>query len=193
MKRSMILIFSVITLAVGFAFLVGNSNAFRSTAQTLTIPDTVALGKDAKLGPITFNHADHVTKNYNLAGDGPIQCTECHHTAQPTSEVTKHALWKTSWPSGRTTSLTKELFTKDAATAGAAPCRSCHVKTGETPKLLPKLPEVTLPAAETPTVVTNMVAFHRRCTACHMEVQKLRPTAKGPTASQCMLCHKKTA
>ena len=167
MKRSIILVFSVVTLAIGFAFLLGRSNAFQSAAQTLTIPDTVTLGKDAKLGAVTFNHADHITKNYNSAGDGPIACTECHHTAQPSADVAKHALWKTSWPADRTTSLTKDLFTKDPAGSGAAPCRSCHVKTGETPKLLPKLPEVTLAGATTPTVVNNMVAFHRRCTACH--------------------------
>jgi hypothetical protein len=196
MKRFVLLILCVAMVAVAGVYFTGNFGAFQSSAQekqTLTIPDVVTLAKDAKMGAVTFNHADHITKNYNLAGDGPLACTQCHHTAQPKSEVIKNPLWKTSWPADRTTSLTKDLFTKDPAAAGAAACRSCHVKTGETPKLLPKIPEVVIPPATTPTVITNMVAFHRRCAGCHTEVVKLRPTTKGPTTTQCMMCHKKAA
>jgi hypothetical protein len=196
MKRVFLLVFCVAILGLGSVYFLGDSAFFRSSAQvsqTITNPEVITLGKDAKLGAVTFNHKDHQTKNYNLAGTGPITCVECHHTAQPAAEAAKHALWKTSWPADRTTTLTSELFAKDPTLAGAAPCRSCHVKTGETPKLLPKIPEIKLETSTTPTIVTNMLAFHRRCAGCHTEVQKLRPTAKGPTASQCMMCHKKAA
>lgn len=193
MRRSILLVFGVAVLAIGSLFAIDNMGLLQSQAQTLTIPDVVTLGKEAKLGAITFNHADHFTKNYNVAGDGPIACTECHHTAQPKAEVAKHALWKTALPADRTTSLTKELFTKDPAASGAVACRSCHVKTGETPKLLPKIPEITLTGSTTPTAVTNMQAFHRKCAGCHTEVVKLRPTVKAPTTAQCTMCHKKAA
>lgn len=193
MRRSIFLVFGVATLAIGALFVIDNLGLLQSKAQTLTIPDVVTLGKEVKLGPVTFNHADHTTKNYNVAGDGPIACTECHHTAQPTAEVTKNALWKTSWPADRTTSLTKEVFTKDPAASGAVSCRGCHARTGETPKLLPKIPEITLTGSKTPTAINNMQAFHRRCIDCHKEVVKLRPTTKGPTTAQCTMCHKKAA
>jgi hypothetical protein len=167
--------------------------AAASPTEAVKIPDVVVLGKDAKLGTVTFHHADHFTKNYDLAGTGPITCVQCHHTAQPAADVAKNPLWKTSWPADRTTVLTADLYTKDALAAGAPPCRSCHVKTGEVPKLSPKIPEITLPGSTTPTVVTNMLAFHRRCAGCHTEVVKLRPTVKPPTTMQCTICHKKAA
>lgn len=193
MKRSIILITCVAALGLGVLAIMDSSSYFQSSAQTtqtLTIPDVVKL-ENAKLGPVTFNHADHFTKNYNKAGDGPITCVECHHTAQPAADVAKNPLWKTSFPAGRTTTLTKDLFTKDPAAAGAASCRSCHARTGETPKLLPKIPEIK--NGDSMMSVTNMQAFHRRCAGCHTEVLKLRPTAKAPTTTQCVMCHKKAA
>lgn len=193
MRRSFLLVVGVMAIGIGALSAIGNMSYFQGRAQTKDIPASVTLAEKATLGQVVFNHADHTTKNYNQAGDGPIACTECHHTAQPQAEVAKHALWKTSYPADRTTTLTKDLYAKDAAAAGAVGCRNCHVKAGETPKLLPKLPEVTLAGAATPTVVTNMVAFHRRCTACHTEIKKLKPDSKGPGAAQCTLCHKKAA
>lgn len=194
MKRAILLIGCVAALGFGFNHYLSDSFQGRAQEkQVTTIPDVIVLGKDAKLGSITFNHADHFTKNYNLDGSGPIKCVQCHHTAQPAADVAKNPLWKTSWPADRTTTLTAELFTKDPALAGAAPCRSCHVKTGETPKLLPKIPEIKLEGNAAPTVITNMQAFHRRCAGCHTEVVKLRPTVKPPTTMQCTSCHKKPA
>jgi hypothetical protein len=191
MRRSIFLVFGVAVLGIAVLFVIDNMGLLQSQAQTITMPDVVKF--EAKNGTVTFNHTDHTTKNYNLAGDGPIACTECHHTAQPKAEVEKHALWKTSWPADRTTSLTKDLFTKDPAGSGAVACRSCHAKTGETPKLLPKIPEITPTGSTSPLAINNMNAFHRRCAGCHSEVVKLRPTAKGPTQVQCLLCHKKAA
>ncbi len=193
MKRSVILVFGAAVLGIGVLFAIDSSSYFQSRAQTKEMPTTVTLAEKATLGQVTFNHADHTTKNYNVAGDGPIACTECHHTAQPQAEVVKHALWKTSYPADRTTTLTKDLYTKDPAASGAVGCRNCHVKAGETPKLLPKLPEITLPGATSPTAVTNLLAFHRRCTGCHTEIKKLKPDSKGPGAAQCTMCHKKAA
>lgn len=193
MKRSIILIICVTVFGMAALSIFDSSSVFQSSAQTTqttTIPDVIKLD-NAKLGPVTFNHADHFTKNYNKAGDGPIACVECHHTAQPAAEVAKNPLWKTAFPADRTTTLTKELFTKDPAAANAASCRGCHARTGETPKLLPKIPEIKI--GDATVNVNNMQAFHRKCAACHTEVMKLRPTAKAPTATQCALCHKKAA
>ena len=196
MKRAILLIVGITILGLGSAYFFRDSAVFRGRAQekqVTTIPDVITLGKDAKLGTITFNHGNHITKNYNLDGSGPVKCIECHHTAQPSSEVAKHPPMKTSWPADRTTTLTAELFTKDPAAAGVAACRSCHARTGEVPKLLPKIPEIKLEASTTLVTVNNQQAFHRTCAVCHTEVVKLRPAAKPPTTNQCMNCHKKTA
>lgn len=196
MKRTILLIFCVAALGLGFDQYFGDSAVFHGWAQekqVTTIPDVIILGKDAKLGTVTFNHTDHNSKNRNVDGTAPIACIECHHTAQPVSALAKHPPLKTSWPADRTTTLTAELYAKDPVAAGVAACRSCHARTGETPKLLPKIPEVKLETSTTMLTVNNMQAFHRTCIACHTEVVKLRPTVKAPTTNQCTTCHKKAA
>lgn len=195
MRRKILLVVCLAVLGLGTYFF-GDANSFRGSAQekqVTTIPEIIVLGKDAKLGSVTFNHGDHISKNHTVDGTGQIKCIECHHVAQPASEAAKHPPLKTSWPADRTTTLTAELFTKDPAAAGVVGCRSCHARTGEVPKLLPKIPEVRLETSTTLLTVNNMQAFHRTCAACHTEVVKTRPAAKAPTTNQCTSCHKKTA
>jgi len=194
MKRSVLMVFLVAILGLALEHYFGDSILRQGRAQEKqTIPDVIVLGKDAKLGTVTFKHKEHNSSNRNIDGTSPIACVECHHTAQPASELAKHPPLKTAWPADRTTTLTADLFAKDPATAGVAACRSCHARTGETPKLLPKIPEVKLETSTTLLVVNNMQAFHRACTACHTEVVKLRKDVKAPTTNQCTSCHKKTA
>ena len=91
---------------------VGTANA---QAQTQTIPEVIVLGKDSKLGQVTFSHVKHNGGTYSIDGTGPIGCVECHHTAQPAAELAKHPPLKTAWPADRTTTLTADLFNKGAA------------------------------------------------------------------------------
>jgi len=161
-------------------------------AQTATtIPDVIVLGKDAKLGQVTFNHVSHNGGKYSIDGSGPIACLECHHTAQPASELQKHPPLKTAWPADRTTTLTADLFSKGAAAAGVAACRSCHARVGETPKLMPAIPEIKHESSTAIIQLTNQQAFHRNCAGCHTEAKKATPALKAPTTTQCTTCHKK--
>ena len=194
MKRVMLYgICITFALAVA-AFRSSNIESFIAHAQTATkIPEVIILGKDAKLGQITFNHVSHNGGKYSIDGTGPIACVECHHTAQPSSELQKRPPLKTSWPADRTTTLTAELFSKDPAAAGVAACRNCHARAGEVPKLLPAIPEIKHESSTAAITLTNMQAFHRNCAGCHTEVKKTQPAMKGPTTTQCTMCHKKAA
>jgi hypothetical protein len=163
-------------------------------AQTVDkIPDVIILGKDAKLGQVTFNHVSHNGGKYSIDGTGPIGCVECHHTARPAADIQKHPPLKTAWPADRTTTLTADLFSKGAAAAGVAACRSCHARAGETPKLMSAIPELKHEGSTAMISLTNQQALHRNCAGCHTEVKKTTPTSKGPTAMQCTICHKRAA
>ncbi len=155
------------------------------------MPDVVKLAKDSKLGPVTFSHTNHTTKNYNLEGTGPVACIQCHHTAQPAAEAAKHPPLKTAWPADRTTTLTADLFQKDPKAAGVAACSNCHVKQGETPKLISANPQVQPEGSATPLTITAQLAFHRNCAGCHDAVLKQRPTASAPSQQKCAACHRK--
>lgn len=156
-------------------------------------PDVITLGADAKLGPVKFNHLEHITKNHSPDGTKQIACVECHHTAQPAAEAVKHPPHKTVWPADRTTTLTAELAEKDPNALGAA-CHDCHTKTDAKPKLLDALPQIKTEAGEM-LVLNNQQAFHRSCGGCHDEVVKARPNLSPapPTSKKCTGCHKKTA
>ncbi len=196
MRNISLLFGAVLLLAGGIALSVGDGSGSRTYAQQTDdpkMPDVVILGKDAKLGQVTFNHVKHNGGTYTLDQNKTIACISCHHTAQPNSEVVKHPPLKTSWPADRTTTLTVELFAKDPKGAGVAACRDCHARTETKPKLLDKIPDVKLEGGTALLSVTNMQAFHRTCAACHAEVKKTKPDSKGPIQSQCMMCHKKTA
>jgi cytochrome c553 len=189
---------SLISFALFTGLIIGSLDSkFFATTSTanaedgMKMPDVVKLAKDNKLGPVTFSHTNHTTKNYNLEGKGPVACIECHHTAQPAEEVAKHPPLKTAYPADRKTTLTVELFKQDPKAAGAVACSNCHVKQGETPKLLPAIPQIQPEGSTAPLTMTNQMAFHRNCAGCHEAVLKSRPDAKAPSQQKCMLCHKK--
>jgi hypothetical protein len=186
--------------AICLAFLiVAASYSFKSNADQapfvsqdeVKMPETIVLGKDSKIGSVTFSHVKHNGGSYSIDGTGAIACIECHHAAQPASELAKHPPLKTAWPSDRTTSLTAELFAKDPKGAGVAACRDCHARAGEKPKLIPAIPEVKHESSTALISLTNQQALHRSCAGCHTEVAKTKKPMKGPTNMQCALCHKK--
>lgn len=160
--------------------------------EAKTMPEVITLGKDAKLGQVAFSHALHNNGTYTVGGN-PIACVTCHHTAQPAADAAKNPLHKTVWPADRTTTLTLDLFKKDAAAAGVAACRDCHARTGEKPKLLSAIPQIKSETSGDMLAINNQQAFHRTCTGCHAEVKKAKPDSKAPTAAQCTMCHKKAA
>jgi len=162
-----------------------------SPQEAPKMPDVIVLAKENKLGPVTFHHADHTTKPYNVAGTGPIACVECHHTAQPASEAAKNPLLKTAWPADRTTTLTAELFAKDPNAVGPVACRECHARAGTTPTLMPAIPTLKVEGSDTTLTLTNQLAFHRNCATCHAEVAKARPDTKAPGPQKCTRCHMK--
>ena len=158
-------------------------------------PETIILGKEAKLGQITFHHLDHITKNRSVDGTKPIACVECHHTAQPASEAAKCPPLKTVWPADRTTTLTAELLEKDPHAPAVNICTDCHARADTKPKLLPEIPQLKFEGSAEPTILTNQQAFHRRCDSCHDAVVKARPdlAPPPPTSKKCVACHKKSA
>jgi len=164
-----------------------------STLEGKKPPEVFILGAESKLGQIKFNHLDHITKNRNLEGTAPMACIECHHTAQPASEVAKHPPLKTSWPSDRTTTLTADLLEKGSPGSEVVICRDCHSRTDTKPKLLPELPQIKLEEGTALVTLNNQQAFHRNCGGCHDEIVKNRKDVNPPTSKKCVVCHKKTA
>jgi cytochrome c553 len=164
----------------------------QAAATPLKMPTTLTLGTEAKLGAVTFNHAEHAaTGKRNIAGTGPIACVECHHTAQPAEEVAKTPPLKTAWPADRKTTLTAELVEKDPAAVGIIACRNCHARAGMKPAVWPEIPTIKHESSAATLTLTNQLAFHRNCASCHDEVVKQRPDAKAPRTMQCTACHKK--
>jgi cytochrome c553 len=191
------------------SFVVGSRNIFRfALALTLLviasslvinktnsqgkIPDTIVLGKDAKLGQVTFNHAKHATENRSADLSKPIACVDCHHTAQPAAEAAKVPMHKTAYPADRTTTLTMDLAASDPKAVGAV-CRDCHARTGEKPKLIPEIPSVKYAGSSDATVMNNQQAFHHKCGDCHDAVAKVKADTTAPTSKKCTACHKKAA
>jgi cytochrome c553 len=193
MKRFTMLIVATVAvaIAVSSALLLPG---FDAAAQNAKKPqDTFTLAQQAKLGPVAFSHLDHTTKNRNVEGTGLIACVECHHTAQPASEVAKHPPHKTAWPADRTTTLTADLLEKDPSAPAVNVCTDCHARAGTKPKLLPEIPTITVAGAAQPVTLDNQQAFHRNCGGCHDEVAKTGRASTGPTSKKCMACHKKAA
>lgn len=194
MKKKMLYVLA--SAFAGLLFLFLNTDFSDTQAQTQDapkMPEVIVLGKDAKLGQVTFNHVKHNGGTYTIDQAGPIQCISCHHTARPASEIAKTPPLKTAWPADRTTTLTAELFAKDPKGAGVAACRDCHARAGMTPKLLPAIPEIKHEGSAALITMTNQQAFHRTCAGCHTEAKKTRPELKAPATTQCTLCHKKAA
>ncbi|HSE15518.1 MAG TPA: cytochrome c3 family protein [Pyrinomonadaceae bacterium] len=188
-------VFTILTLALisAILFLSGwNSSVHVSAQEGKKQPDVLMLGQQAKLGAIKFSHTDHVTKNRSVDGTKPVACVECHHTAQPAAEAAKHPPHKTAWPADRTTTLTADLFEKDASAPPVNVCHECHARAEEKPKLLPAIPTIKVEGSAEPVVLNSQQAFHRNCGGCHDEVAKARETT-APTSKKCVACHKKTA
>jgi cytochrome c553 len=158
-------------------------------------PETIILAKEAKLGPVTFSHINHITKNRSVDGTKPLACVECHHTAQPASEALKQPPHKTVWPADRTTTLTADLLEKDPNAPAVNICTDCHARAETKPKLLPEIPQLKFEGSAEPTVLNNQQAFHRNCGGCHDAVVKARPdlAPPPPTTKKCVACHKKGA
>ncbi len=187
---------TALVLTAGFIFLMSDFAGTRSSAQKAEdpkMPEVVTLGKDAKLGQVTFDHAKHNNGTYAVVQGTPIACATCHHTARSAADIAKTPSMKTVWPTDRTTTLTAELFGKDPKGAGVAACRDCHARTGEKPKLIAAIPEIKPEGSTAAVSMTNQQAFHRTCAGCHTEVKKTVTASKGPTTTQCMMCHKKAA
>jgi hypothetical protein len=116
MKLTMVLMAALLLVGavLGSTALNAVGNAGAALAQSgqgeRKTPDVIQLANESKLGIVSFSHANHVTKNYNVAGTGPVACVECHHTAQPASEVAKTPPLQTAWPKDRTVTLTAETF-----------------------------------------------------------------------------------
>lgn len=192
--RTILLGFSVLALLIlGSATPVTRSTAQDSAAAGRKPQDVYTLGAEAKLGVVTFSHVNHVTKNRNLAGNAPIACVECHHTAQPASEVAKHPPLKTAWPADRTSTLTADLFEKDPKAPEMVVCRDCHSRTDTKPKLLAELPQIKQEEGTALITLNNQNAYHRNCAGCHDEIVKTRTDVTPPTSKKCMACHKKAA
>lgn len=158
-------------------------------------PDTITLAKEAKLGQVTFSHINHITKNRSADGTKPIDCVECHHTAQPASEAAKHPPHKTAWPADRTTTLTADLLEKDPNAPAVNICTDCHARADTKPKLLPEIPQLKFEGNAEPTILTNQQAYHRNCGGCHDAAVKARAdlAPPPPTSKKCVACHKKSA
>ena len=196
MRNIFLVLFAALLFAAAIEFSVGDGLGSRTYAQKAddpVMPEVVILGKDAKLGQVTFNHVKHNGGTYSITPGTAIACISCHHTARPAAEIAKFPPLKTSWPADRTTILTAELFAKDPKGAGVASCRDCHARADQKPKLLDKIPEIKHESSTALMTMTNMQAFHRTCAGCHGEVRKTLPLSKGPIQTQCMMCHKKTA
>jgi len=192
--RTILIGFSVLALLIlGSATPVSRSIAQDSPAAGRKPQDVYTLGAEAKLGVVTFSHINHVTKNRNLAGNAPIACVECHHTAQPASEVAKHPPLKTAWPADRTSTLTADLFEKDPKAPEVVVCRDCHSRTDTKPKLLAELPQIKQDEGTALITLNNQQAYHRNCAGCHDEIVKTRTDVTPPTSKKCVACHKKAA
>jgi cytochrome c553 len=152
-------------------------------------PDVVKLAPEHKLGPVTFNHTNHTTKNYNIEGKGPVTCVECHHTEQPAADIAKRPSLKTAHPADRTTTLTADLFAKTPDAPAVTACRDCHARAGAKPKLLPEVPQIKHEGSTATITLTNQQAYHRNCGGCHDEAAKQRPGIKAPTTIKCVACH----
>src|SRR6185436_2917935 len=145
-------IFALAILSIAAVSYTSGITTGKSNEDGKKPPEVITLGIDAKLGTIKFNHLDHITKNRSADGTKQIACVECHHTAQPAAEAAKHPPHKTAWPADRTTTLTADLFEKDASAPPVTMCHDCHARADEKPKLLPAIPTIKLEGAAEPVV-----------------------------------------
>lgn len=191
MKRKALITFVVLAAGLGMTISTAIQRSLAQDDNGRVPPEVVVLGEKAKLGKITFHHSDHISKNYNLEGTGPIACIKCHHVEQPATAVADDPVHKTVYPADRTATLTAESI-KDPKTPAVTKCHQCHIRKGEEPKLLTEVPTITDEKKGKTVKLDNRNAFHRRCTTCHNEVSKARPEVKAPKSMKCFACHKKS-
>ena len=189
------LAFTLTTLLI-FLWLISGSSASTFTSerpsQELKKPqDIYVFAQESKMGKVTFKHVDHITKNRNLDATGPVACIECHHTAQPASELVKLPPLKTAFPPDRTTTLTADLLAKDPNALGGVTCHKCHARASMKPESWPEIPQMKHEESTAIIVLTNQMAFHRNCAGCHDEVVRHRKDVNPPTSMKCGGCHKK--
>ena len=187
-SRSLILftVFVSVLLFDGIASVAQRTKTPAPEKQPI-IPELILLARKSKIGPVTFNHVKHNGGEYTAAG--PIQCIQCHHTAQPAADLASIPPHRTVWPADRTTTLTAELFADDPKKAGVAACRDCHARSGLKPKLLDAIPVIKDPETETETLIDNKTAFHSACDVCHFEIGFRSNSTKAPRATNCASCH----
>lgn len=182
-----------IALFVLFAVLgLTHRSNFQVTAQqddkACVPPEIIVLGETAKLGKVTFNHGNHMSKNFNVEGTAPIDCIVCHHVEQPMTEALK---LKTVFPADRTTTLTLDSL-KEPNAPGVTNCRTCHIPKDGKPTILTEIPQIKVEKSKSILLLTNQNAFHMNCAGCHDQVAKARKNVIAPTTMKCMACHKKS-
>jgi cytochrome c553 len=153
MKKLFILL--LVLGCVGVVLASRNRTLTRPQAKESKVqPKEVVLSKDSqsdKYGEVPFNHENHSTKNYNVAGTAPLTCVECHHTDQPAADLK---------PPLKTSERNVVLTTAALQPADAKPvksCRACHLQAGDDSA---PMPVVQYPDKPAPTKLTNEVAYH---------------------------------
>ena len=164
--------------------------------SSATQPDKpIILSKDSgdpkwgeMLNPAAlFDHTKHNTDVvHSLDGKTVTACVECHHTAQPSAPTGQEYLKKFE---------RKEILTAKQLETSKEPvksCRACHFQpsSDETDEFPPK--GVTYPkkSGKPPSgKLTNDVAYHTNCIACHDIAKARDPKSKAPTG--CGDCHVK--
>src|SRR5437667_7690047 len=87
------LLLLIVALACVALTIIGRSSAFYAPQdipkESKTQPKKVVLAKDSqsdKYGEVAFDHENHTLKNY-VDGKSQINCTHCHHTDQPKTDL----------------------------------------------------------------------------------------------------------
>ena len=142
---------------------------------------TLAKDSQSENGEAAFNHENHAFKMYSPDGKSVMGCAECHHTDQP-----KSALKPPLVTSERDVTLTMDVYKASAQKVND--CRACHFQDGAVPD------GKTMPTARGKDL-TNELAYHINCNACHDAAFKARPELKSKpgfaTSKDCTICHKK--
>lgn len=154
--------------------------------------DLVTLNKDStsEYGKVIFNHQAHVSNKYSPDGKSDISCAECHHTDQPKSDLKPPLL-----TSARGVKLTVDELTKENSPL-VQKCQVCHFQEANIPenKEMP-IAIYTIDGKEDKKEISNEIAFHTNCNACHDAAVKLRPKLKKQpgfaTTKDCAVCHAK--
>ena len=183
--KKIVTAFFVIFGGLALTFQFDSQTTIAQDKEEQVLPEVVILAKDSKLGKVTFNHANHATKNFNVDGTAPIGCTTCHHVEQVAGENVG-----TVYPADRTVTLTAESL-KDPETPKVTTCRSCHIPKNAEPSILTEIPKIKNPKTDKPMSMTNRNTFHLKCAGCHDKVSKARPSVKAPKTMKCMSCHKR--